>query len=282
MRSVLIALMLMAITLPAVHAVGIATMTDYSGGFEMDEGDQIDLEFSLRGDDQVNEVKFYMYSENDGMRFNGNSLYEKEFNLDEYENEDIEIEMEAWLPGNWDVTYGYRTGGEDGSFDIEAFVENTFVVEVEDREDYDANEFDVLVDSTESESSSSGSSGGGGGGAYIPPEDPEKVYDQYGLWYDEDGTAYLEDGTEASPDYIEFLKADEAEQEVILADVSTQGSSLSEIAVDVAEAANADPIPSLPGGEDDESKFVLVAVLFLGIIAVVFTFGAAKYEGKGE
>jgi len=287
MRSVLIAFILMAITIPNVHAVGIATMIDYSGGFEMTEGDQIDLDFSLRGDNVDNTVTFFIYSEADGVRFDGENRYEVEFHLNEYEDEDIEIEMEAWRPGNWDVTYGYRQGGEDGGFDIESYVENTFVVEVEDRDDYDVDDFDVVVNSTQEDSGSGGSSGGGRrGGAYVPPIDNDKIFDKYGFWYDEEGNAFdgLNNPVDAAK-VAELKAADEFVEDVIIADVSTQSSALTEGVVDIVDSINKDsPGPSqlLGLSVDDEGKNILAVVLVLGALAMIFTFGAAKYVGRDD
>jgi hypothetical protein len=255
-------------------------MEDLSNGFEMRQGDDIDLEFVLRGDDKEKTVRF-LFDPAGGISATGD--VNDEFRLSQYEDEVVHVEMTAEEPGVWEVFYGVVEEADgDAGFGVDSYTTNSFFVEVLADDDYDSDDdFDVLVDSTESGSSGGRSGGGGGGGGLFSQdeEEQEKIYDEYGLWYDDDGTAYLEDGTIAEQDYIDFLKKSAEEQEVILQDISTQGSSTTEGVVDNSGVAETIPTAATPI-VDDGGKNILAAVLFFGALAMLFTFGAANYVNR--
>lgn len=283
-RHLLITIMMGLMLLPQVHAIGVATFDDYSAGFEMDQGDEIDLEFVLRGDEiDHDDVAFFIYSENNALEFNGDTYYERQYNLDEYEDVNIDVEMYAVKDGEYDVSYGYFIDPADDEFGIRTVVENSFEVEIGYVEEED-DDFNVLVNGTDESNVGSGRrGGGGGGGAYIPPEEVEEKEFVNGLWFNNETGMYEdENGNEFDEAYarqiIDGVEEQPEVQEVIAQDISAQGSATNEIVVDPETGGT--PEPTFTVASTAEGKEFMLVVLIIGFVAVLATFGAATYVNR--
>jgi len=150
-------------------ALGVATSSSISDGFEMDVGDEVDLEFFFRGDEQKQDVTFFIHAA-EGLQFDNENSYEYDFVLDPFEQKTVEVTMEANDGGEYEVTWGFQAKpfGEDPM--LEQVNQRMFSVEVtghndEDDTDTGGNTGDGGVNIEVNGGSTSTSGGGSGAGA---------------------------------------------------------------------------------------------------------------------
>lgn len=248
------------VVLPGVLAVGVGIPDGWETEQEMDEGDSEEYIFLLRGDSAERDVNFFFNVNQTGIvTFNGNEQYSKNFNLEPYEDVEVEIRIKAIDGGVVGVTWGYKYLNSNSSdLSIEQVVTNYFTVDV-----------DGFVESTNTDTSSTSSTtssggGGGGGGAYIVPEDgPAPGRKRESI--DDEG--------------------------ISIEDISAQGSATSEMVASNEEALpTAQPV-NLFGGSANEQQAIPGnedgGKLSLLLTAVLFTFTAGlsfvSYKAiKGE
>jgi hypothetical protein len=223
--------------------------------------------FSLRGDEKANEVTFFMQqdsSQTRGISFENQESYAKTYIVNQYENVDVTVELEAINSGIHDVYYGYRIDSETDEFGFNTVVQDFFQVVVDDdgNQDSDSHDVDVLVPgSSGSSGSGSGGSGGSGGTGGLPADTTTP---------------------QAETPIAETISANDP----TLQDISTQGSSTTQGVVDT-EGQGVSPTQSgLPfglGGEPKtDGKMFLVAVMVLGFFAIVFQVAAINHMKKNE
>jgi len=259
MRAVLF-LALIVMLIPGVLAVGIGFPEGLVDGQEFDIGDEEEYTFLLRGDSVEHDIRFFVIPNQTGViTFNGVAEYERNFNLGVYEDVPVTIEFDPIGVGVVEVTWGFRyLGSNSNSSDLsmDQVVSSFIVLEVDGYvpEEYVPIEF---VDPTVGGS-------GGGGGAYIPPNESVAVVDS-GVGVD-----------------------------VELADVSTQGSSTSEIVVDAPVLLSNRPERSVLFGDEGASSvntgstgsgkgsLLLVGFLFVLTAGLSFiSYRAAKGDEDG-
>lgn len=270
----------MIILSPFVYSLGIGVPSSISEGFEMDTGDEVDIVFSIRGDELDNDIVFFIHqdaSQDRALEFEGDYVYSDDMNIDAFENEDVEIEVYAENSGVHIVYYGYKIEADGSGMGIDSIVQNKFMITVDGQDlnpnndthnnesDDDFQEtgggIDIVVGSTSSSSGgSSRGSGGSRGAGYLPLSDePEEQSDSSG---------------------------DEAN----IQDISAQGSSLTEMSVDTSEEKRTITNPFASNKEslsentnDDGEKRILLYLVLIGAVACLVNIWAiGNLVGDGD
>lgn len=144
-----------------VSAVSLLIPDSFSDSVSVNEGNSVKFTFSVRGDAEKTDVKFFVNSDADGgLSINGVNNYVKTLSLKAFEVKDVLVEIEGVKPGSYSVHYGFTYSGEGEDISFDQVVQNEFTVVVREVTNDDDDDF----------VSSSSSGGGGGGGVFIEPE----------------------------------------------------------------------------------------------------------------
>lgn len=250
-------LIVAVLCMQVVAAVSIGFPTTLSDDERVRVGNTYSHEFVLKGDVDEQDVLFFIRPAKTGLfEINGRSEYQKNYNLDPFENKIIEIEFEGMHNGETEVTWGftYVDSGDGDGVGFEQTIQDKFVVEVYGEQDDDDDD---------SGSSGSGGRSGGGGGSFYE--------------YDSSGDVAIE------------VDSPEPEEEpVVMQDISTQGSATNEIVADPEPRRITNPISALSQVSSKDAEVpkeggaLVLMVMIFSIMMMISSFFAARIVKEGE
>lgn len=255
---ILAVLICMIVLVPTAVSLGVGVDSSVKDGFDIDEDEEFDVVFYMRGDGNTNDVEFFVElgGSQEGLWFNGDhQRWTDSFTLDPYENKEITVEVDGREPGEYRVFYGYVLEDDGSGFGIDSITRQAFTVEV-DGDSTDNEDVDILVPSSSASSSSSSSGGGGGGGAFA------------GLYNQSE-----EKEEEPAP-----RQASDERVEANIQDVTGQNTALSEAAVDTSQVSS----NKVSNIGDVDAKTMLQIILLIGFVAFLLNAGVLLQVARGE